>query len=191
MPEDAPEITDITDELIAERRSSSSLSHLPDDMPNWMAFLIRWIDTCSLWIGRVVCVLTVPLFTIMIYEVVARYVFTAPTVWVYDMSRFLYGALFMLGAGYALSKGIHIRADFIYRNFPVKMQGMIDASLFICCSTFLECSCSCGPLWILREFPGYASKKEWIPRGCRMSPPSSLRFQLAFSSYWCRVFRNY
>ena len=111
MPEDAPEITDITDELIAERQSSSSLSHLPDDMPNWMAFLIRWIDTCSLWIGRVVCVLTVPLFTIMIYEVVARYVFTAPTVWVYDMSRFLYGALFMLGAGYALSKGIHIRAD--------------------------------------------------------------------------------
>ena len=131
MPEDAPEITDITDELIAERRSSSSLSNLPDDMPNWMAFLIRWIDTSSLWIGRVVCVLTVPLFTIMIYEVVARYVFTAPTVWVYDMSRFLYGALFMLGAGYALSKGIHIRADFIYRNFPVKMQGMVDAALYL------------------------------------------------------------
>jgi len=36
------------------------------------------------------------------------------------MSRFLYGALFMLGAGYALSKGVHIRADFLYRNFKLK-----------------------------------------------------------------------
>ncbi len=130
MPEEAPEITDITDELIAERRSDD-LSNLPDDMPPWMAFLIRWIDTCSLWIGRVVCCLTVPLFTIMVYEVVMRYVFVAPTVWVYDLSRMMYGALFMLGAGYALSKGIHIRADFIYRNFPVKTQGMVDATLYI------------------------------------------------------------
>ena len=44
--------------------------------------------------------------------------------WAYDMSRFLYGALFMLGAGYALSKGVHIRADFLYRNFKVKNQGL-------------------------------------------------------------------
>ena len=32
----------------------------------------------------------------------------------------------MLGAGYALSKGVHIRADFLYRNFKTKTQGKID-----------------------------------------------------------------
>ena len=37
----------------------------------------------------------------------------------------------MLGAGYALSKGIHIRADFLYRNFSVKMQGTVDAALYL------------------------------------------------------------
>ncbi len=131
MPEEAPEITDITDEMIAERRSSGSLSNMPDDMPGWMAFLIRWIDTISLWIGRIVCVFTVPLFMIMVYEVFMRYVFIAPTMWAYDLSRMTYGALFMLGAGYALSKGIHIRADFIYRNFPVKVQGSVDAALYL------------------------------------------------------------
>ena len=57
--------------------------------------------------------LTVPMFAAMVYEVVARYAFVAPTMWAYDISRMLYGALFMLGAGYALSKGVHIRADFI------------------------------------------------------------------------------
>ncbi|MXW47501.1 MAG: TRAP transporter small permease subunit [Gammaproteobacteria bacterium] len=130
MTEEAPEITDITDELIAERRSGN-LSKLPDDMPPWMAFLIRWIDTTSLWIGRIVCFLTLPLFSIMVYEVFMRYVFVAPTMWAYDLSRMMSGALFMLGAGYALSKGVHIRADFIYRNFPVKVQGTVDAALYI------------------------------------------------------------
>lgn len=124
------EITDITDELIAERRSGGP-GDLPDDMPPWMAFCIRWIDFFSLWVGRIVCFLTVPLFMAMTYEVFMRYVFVAPTMWVYDISRMLAGALFMLGAGYALSKGIHIRADFIYRNFPVRVQGMVDASLYL------------------------------------------------------------
>ena len=67
----------------------------------------------------------------MIYEVFMRYYFVAPTMWAYDISRMLYGAMFMIGAGYALSKGVHIRADFIYRNFPVKLQGSVDAALYI------------------------------------------------------------
>ena len=72
-----------------------------------------------------------PLILAMTYEVIARKLFLAPTIWAYDISRFLYGALFMLGAGYALSKGVHIRADFLYRNFKVKNQGLIDFVLYI------------------------------------------------------------
>ena len=33
--------------------------------------------------------------------------------------------------GYALSKGVHIRADFLYRNFKVKTQGLIDFWLYL------------------------------------------------------------
>ncbi len=120
----------LSDELIAQRRTGSP-GKLPRDMRPWMAHTITWIDTFSLWVGRTVCWITVPLFAIMVYEIVARYAFVAPTMWAYDMSRFLAGALFMLGAGYALSKGVHIRADFIYRNWPARMQGIIDAVLYV------------------------------------------------------------
>ena len=89
------------------------------------------IDKFSKWIGNIVCWITVPLIFAMVYEVLARKLFTAPTMWAYDMSRFLYGALFMLGAGYALSKGVHIRADFLYRNFKTKTQGLIDFWLYL------------------------------------------------------------
>ncbi len=120
----------IADELLADRRSDAP-ALLPDDMPRWMACTITWIDRFSSWAGRIVCWLTIPLFAAMVYEVIARYVFTAPTMWAYDISRMLYGALFMLGAGYALSKGVHIRADFIYRNWSARTQGIVDATLYI------------------------------------------------------------
>ncbi len=125
-----PEDLEVADELIAERRSGTP-GQLPDDMPRWMAGAITWIDWFSLWVGRIVCWLTVPLFVAMVYEVVARYAFVAPTMWAYDISRMLYGALFMLGAGYALSKGVHIRADFLYRNWSPRTQGIVDSGLYL------------------------------------------------------------
>ena len=120
---------DISDEMIAERRGGSV--KMPKDMPRWMAKTILKIDLFSKFIGNIVCWITVPLILAMTYEVLARKIFTAPTMWAYDMSRFLYGALFMLGAGYALSKGVHIRADFLYRNFKIKTQGLVDFWLYI------------------------------------------------------------
>jgi TRAP-type mannitol/chloroaromatic compound transport system permease small subunit len=120
---------DISDEMIAERRGGSV--PMPKDMPKWMALTITKIDLANKWIGNVVCWITMPLMFAMVYEVLARKLFLAPTMWAYDMSRFFYGALFMLGAGYALSKGVHIRADFLYRNFKVKTQGLIDFWLYL------------------------------------------------------------
>ena len=120
---------DISDEMIAERRGGSG--KMPEDMPSWMAKSIIGIDKFSKWIGSIVCWILMPLIFAMTYEVLARKLFLAPTIWAYDISRFLYGALFMLGAGYALSRGVHIRADFLYRNFKIKNQGLIDFWLYL------------------------------------------------------------
>ena len=128
MSED-PKKLDISDEMIAERRGDSG--KMPDDMPLWMAKTIVRIDKFSKLTGNIVCWITMPLILGMVYEVLARKFFLAPTIWAYDISRFLYGALFMLGAGYALSKGVHIRADFLYRNFKVKTQGVVDFTLYL------------------------------------------------------------
>ena len=128
MSEDSKKL-DISDEMIAERRGSTG--KMPDDMPSWMAKTIIQIDKFSKRTGNIVCWITIPLIFGMVYEVLARKLFLAPTIWAYDISRFLYGALFMLGAGYALSKGVHIRADFLYRNFKVKTQGVVDFTLYL------------------------------------------------------------
>ena len=128
-----PSKINLTDEGVASRLGGSE--KMPEDMPLWMANSIIKIDRFSKWIGSIVCSIVcwilMPLIFAMTYEVLARKLFLAPTIWAYDISRFLYGALFMLGAGYALSKGVHIRADFLYRNFKTKTQGLIDFWLYI------------------------------------------------------------
>ena len=41
------------------------------------------------------------------------------------------GVLFMGAAGYALMRGVHIRADFIFRNWSLKTQATVDATLYL------------------------------------------------------------
>ena len=75
---------DISDEMIAERRGSSN--KMPDDMPPWMANTIIKIDKFSKIIGNIVCWILIPLIFAMTYEVLARKLFLAPTIWAYDIS---------------------------------------------------------------------------------------------------------
>lgn len=124
-----PHNIDISDELIAERRGGPG--DLPPDMAPWMRRTITVIDTAMLWAGRVICLMLLPLLGAIVYEVVARKLFLAPTLWAYDVSRMLSGAMFMLGAAYALMRGVHIRADFLYRTMSERNQARVDLGLYL------------------------------------------------------------
>lgn len=127
---DKHDLAEIGDELLAERRGGPD-APLPGDMHPAARATIRAIDTFSDWTGRLVCLALVPIIVAMVYEVVARKLFLAPTLWSFDVSRMFYGTMFMLGAGYALMRGLHIRADFLYRGLSERTQGRIDLALYI------------------------------------------------------------
>ena len=63
---------------------------------------VGFFDAFSLWSGRIVGWLIIPMVLSLVWEVVARYWFNAPTVWAYDMTYMLYGTFFMLGSAYTL-----------------------------------------------------------------------------------------
>lgn len=125
-----PEEPEFNDELIAEGRKGAP-GETPDDMHPAAAFWVSRIDKFSLLAGKTVCWLVPPIFLAMVYEITARKLYVAPTLWAYDVSRMLYGALFMLGSGYALMRGVHIRADFIYRRWSARTQGAVDFALYL------------------------------------------------------------
>ncbi len=124
------DLNEIGDELLAERRGGPE-AELPQDMHPLARMLIKSIDTLNDWVGKLVCLLVVPIIIAMVYEVVARKLFIAPTLWAFDVSRMLYGMSFMLGAAYGLMRGLHIRADFLYRSFSERTQGIVDLTLYI------------------------------------------------------------
>lgn len=147
MAEDVnPEELEIADELIAERRTEKP-GETPESMTPWQRPITAFIDVLNLWAGRLTCLLIVPLMIVMVFEVVSRTLFgtltewgmndlaisigLGPTLWAYDISRMLGGVLFMLAAGYALLRGVHIRADFLFRGWTPKTQATVDATLYL------------------------------------------------------------
>lgn len=99
--------------------------------PQALLKTIRRIDTVAEWSGRVFAWLLIPMILAVTYEVFARYLFNAPTIWAYEVTFMLYGAHFMLGASYTLYKGGHIRTDFFYNNWSPRTQGWIDAVSYL------------------------------------------------------------
>ncbi len=95
-----------------------------------MLQLINVIDRFTTWVGRSFAWLIVLMAFGMGYEVLARYLFNAPTAWAYDMSYILYGSLIMAGGAYTLSRNGHVRGDFLYRLWKPKTQATVELVLY-------------------------------------------------------------
>ena len=148
MAADEPnaEELEIADELIAERRAEAP-GETPADMTAWQRPITAFIDVLNYRAGQLIALLMVPLIAVVVYEVLsrnldrilidagmgglARALGLGPTLWVYDTSRMLGGVIFMAAAGYGLMRGVHIRADFLYRNWSDKTQATVDALLYL------------------------------------------------------------
>lgn len=95
-----------------------------------MRTLISIIETLSLWSGRIAAVLLVPLVFAMVYEVVSRYVFSAPTQWAFEISYMLMGTIFSLGLSYCLRNGAHVNVDILPGLLPPRVNAAIELLAF-------------------------------------------------------------
>ena len=96
-----------------------------------MQGLLIAIDKVNTWVGKIFSWSIVAMTFAIVYEVVSRYVFSAPTTWAYDVSYMLYGTLFMMAGPYALARNGHVRGDFLYRRWSPRVQAIVDLTLYI------------------------------------------------------------
>ncbi len=92
---------------------------------------IRLADSISAWFGKAFAWLILVMTFGIGYEVLVRYVFRNPTSWAFDVSYIMYGALFMIGGAYTLSRNGHVRGDFIYRLWQPRTQAKVELTLYI------------------------------------------------------------
>ena len=84
------------------------------------------VDTVNRKVGSVAMYLLLVMLAILTYSVVSSNVFRAPAVWVMEMAQFSMAAYYLLGAGYSLQQGAHVRMDFLYERWSARRRAMVD-----------------------------------------------------------------
>ncbi|MEP0321337.1 TRAP transporter small permease subunit [Bauldia litoralis] len=93
-----------------------------------------WMDWISIAISRVAMFLVPFIVLIMFYEVVRRYIFEKPTLWVNEMSLWIGGVIYLLAGLYVMQQRGHIRMFILYDIVPRPVQKVFDiiSTLLIC-----------------------------------------------------------
>ena len=96
-----------------------------------MTRFLYFINSLSTWVGKSFGWLVLVLTLGVSYEVMARYIFRAPTTWAFDFSYITYGAMFLMAGAYTLARNGHVRADVLYRFWNPRTQASVDLLLYI------------------------------------------------------------
>ena len=136
-----------------------------------MKAYINFADQFVVWIGRAFAWGIFILTAAVMYEVIMRYFFNAPTLWAFDFTIQMYGAVFMMGGASAMSTKTHVKADMYYNRLSEKRQAILDLVLFI----FFY-----APGVFALTYAGYFyAKKAWIVHETSWNSPAQI--QIYFS----------
>ena len=94
------------------------------------------VDLVTWSISRVTMWAPAFIVSIIFYEVVMRYLFSAPTLWVNEMSLWVAGGIYLTAGLYAMQQRSHIRIFILYDLAPKWLQRSCDVLSVICVCIF-------------------------------------------------------
>lgn len=96
-----------------------------------MSAFLRFADWQAVWLARTGGWLIVLLVFAMVYEVVARHIFNAPTIWAFEVAYMLSGTVFMFGIAFCQFLDAHIRVDFLYNRLGNRYRTVIASVTYL------------------------------------------------------------
>ncbi len=93
---------------------------------NFLGSFVRFVDGLNDWIGRGVAWLVIPMVVITFLVATLRYGFSIGWVSMQESYMWLHGIVFMVGAGYTLLHGGHVRVDVFYRPASARYKAWVD-----------------------------------------------------------------
>lgn len=87
---------------------------------------IRTVDEISERLGKILSFLILGMVAVLVYEVVARYGFHAPTIWAHETSIFFWGYCGILAGAYTLRHHAHINVDILYSRLSLRARAILD-----------------------------------------------------------------
>ncbi len=84
------------------------------------------IDRVNEWVARIVSWVVVAIIAATVYEVIMRYVFNAPTQWVFEFNYLVHGPYFLLLGAYTFAVKGHVNVDIIYGRLSPRKRAVVD-----------------------------------------------------------------
>jgi TRAP-type mannitol/chloroaromatic compound transport system permease small subunit len=91
-----------------------------------MQKLAAGIDALSAAIGRAAAWLVLLVVLLEFALVIARYLFSAGSIWASETVIYAHAALFLLAAAWTLQSGGHVRVDIFYADAKPRTRALID-----------------------------------------------------------------
>jgi len=95
------------------------------------------VDRLSIWLGEKLSVVFLAAVIVTAFEVVMRYVFNSPTIYVHDLAIALSAVGFIFGGAYALQRREHIRISVIYDLLPGPARRVCDVLTLLVTTFFV------------------------------------------------------
>ena len=87
---------------------------------------LQGIDRLNYWIAHIVSWAVIILIATTVYEVIMRYIFNAPTIWVFEFNYLLHGPYFLLIGAYAYAINGHVNVDIFYARLKPRARAIVD-----------------------------------------------------------------
>ncbi|GHV52904.1 transporter DctQ-related protein [Deltaproteobacteria bacterium] len=123
------------------------------------------IDATNSMVGHVVAFLILPVLFFIMYEVVSRRFFNAPTIWAFEMIVMCFGAYVILTPGYGLLRGSLVCIDLVSKKFNPKTSHLIlMLSYLLFFTPFVVCLLPACYAYALQSWTGNEmSWSAWAP----------------------------
>ena len=96
-------------------------------MPGIIRQYVKIIDWTCIKIGRLTMYTVFVMMFILVLSFVTRNIINIPLMWIIEMAQFIITGYYLLGGGYSMIMGDHVRMDLVYSQLSDRNKAKMDA----------------------------------------------------------------
>ena len=95
-------------------------------MPKPIKLFVKYVDAVNRVVGLIAMYLVYAMIGILFYSTISKNFFD-PSLWTLEMAQFAMVTYYLLGGGYSMQTGDHVRMDLLYSRWSDRTKAIVDA----------------------------------------------------------------
>ncbi len=94
-------------------------------MPKAIRLFVKYVDAVNRVFGLIAMYLVYGMIAILFYSTISKNFFE-PSLWTLEMAQFAMVTYYLLGGGYSMQTGDHVRMDLLYSRWSDRTKAIVD-----------------------------------------------------------------